>query len=268
MILTACIGVGKWLHMLPSHPALTEPQGFSSGMLKKRQLTLEYSLITFALAKTNPTNTGIHSLITVNIHNGQSAHTAHGDQSTGCITTQSGPEYNSQRSRLKVPKPSTLWRMKPHIYTSHLQGCGVRLVNLDLHRVRRSPGPHDNAGATVMGVHRHGVWVLLLLLLLLMLLLGHGPAGAWPVGGVGARLFLTAAGHMGGSLRAREGEKHVNSSAGLGGTDVLLKCSQGENYPEVTRKLFYWLIYRLDLIYYFINSAYNLYVVVDWVFRF
>lgn len=124
--------------------------------------------------------------------------------------------------------------MKSHIHTSHLQGRGVRLVNLDLHRVRRSPSPHDNAGATVMGVHRHGVRVLLLLLLLLMLLLGHGPAGAWPVG---ARLFLTAAGHVGGSLRAREGQKHVNSSAGLGGTDVLLKCSHSENSPEVTRKL-------------------------------
>ena len=81
--------------------------------------------------------------------------------------------------------------------------------------------------------------MLLLLLLLLMLLLGHGPAGARPVGGVGARLFLTAAGHMGGSLQAREGQKHVNSSAGLGGRDILLRCSQGENSPEVTRKLFY-----------------------------
>ena len=37
-------GCREWLHMLPSHPAVTESQGFSSGMPKKKQLTLEYTV--------------------------------------------------------------------------------------------------------------------------------------------------------------------------------------------------------------------------------
>ena len=94
--------------------------------------------------------------------------------------------------------------MKEHI--SDLYGCGVRLVHLDLHRVWGSPGPHDDAGAAVMGIHGHGVRVLLLLLLM-----GHRSTWSRPVGRVGAGLFVTAGGHVRGSLRGKRTAEAVNS---------------------------------------------------------
>jgi len=35
--MTVCTGTGKWMHTLPSHPALGEPQGYSCEMQAKKQ---------------------------------------------------------------------------------------------------------------------------------------------------------------------------------------------------------------------------------------